>query len=194
MARSVATGGRREQILAAATRAVEQCGFDAVRYSDVAAEAGVAVGTVQHYYASRGALLGAVFLEANREAIDNARQIAAAAGDDPWHRLEALVAELTGAAWGLWVDFWAAARRSDDLRAVLEAAYEAWRAPVVEALDDGLAGGAFSSDFTASELGAALVAMVDGLGLQRELNLSWLGPERSRELILGTLSIALRRR
>ena len=48
-----------------------------MRYVDVAEEAGVAVGTVQHYYASRDQLLGAAFLEANRIAVSNARAVAA---------------------------------------------------------------------------------------------------------------------
>ncbi len=193
MAPRSATTERRALIREAAIRAIDERGFDAVRYSDVADGAGVAVGTVQYYFASRDALLGAAFLETNRAAIANARRIAAEAGDDPWDRLEALVAELAGATWAVWLDFWAAARLHAELRAVLEAAYEAWRGPVVEAIEDGLRSGVFASPFTASELAAALVAMVDGLGLQRELGLPWLQPARARQLVLGMLSLALGR-
>ncbi len=53
MARPSVAQARRPQILEAAMRAIIEHGFDAVRYVDVAEEAGVAVGTVQHYYASR---------------------------------------------------------------------------------------------------------------------------------------------
>ena len=77
MARPSVAQARRPQILEAAMRAIIEHGFDAVRYVDVAEEAGVAVGTVQHYFASRDALLGAAFLEANRVAVVNARTIAA---------------------------------------------------------------------------------------------------------------------
>ena len=69
MARPSVAQARRPQILDAAMRAIIEHGFDAVRYVDVAEEAGVAVGTVQHYFASRDALLGAAFLEANRVAV-----------------------------------------------------------------------------------------------------------------------------
>src|SRR4051812_16298347 len=56
MARPSVAQARRPQIIDAAMRAILEHGFDGVRYSDVADEAGVAVGTVQHYFGSRDAL------------------------------------------------------------------------------------------------------------------------------------------
>lgn len=168
-------------------------GFESVRYIDVAEEAGVAVGTVQHYYGSRDALLGAAFLEANRVAVENARRMALAGGRDPWRRLALIVEEFTRLErWGLWLEFWAAARRRDELRAVLEAAYGAWREPIVEAIEEGVAAGAFHPRFTSGEIAGAFVALIDGLGIQRELGLHWLSPQRTRDLVLGALGSALR--
>ncbi len=173
-------------------RAIIEHGFDAVRYVDVAEEAGVAVGTVQHYYASRDQLLGAAFLEANRVAVGNARAMAVA-GRDPWHRLTLIVEEFTLLdRWALWLEFWAAARRRDELRAVLEAAYGAWREPIVEAIEEGVAAGVFRPRFTSGEIGGAFVALIDGLGIQRELGLHWLSPQRTRDLVLDALGSALR--
>ncbi|MDX6376389.1 MAG: hypothetical protein QOE98_692 [Gaiellaceae bacterium] len=193
MARPSVAQARRPQILEAAMRAITEHGFDAVRYVDVAEEAGVAVGTVQHYYASRDALLGAAFLEANRVAVGNARTIALAGGRDPWRRLALIVEEFTRLdRWGLWLEFWAAARRRDELRAVLEAAYGAWREPIVEAIEEGVAAGVFSPRFTSGEIAGAFIALIDGLGIQRELGLHWLTAQRTRDLVLGALGSALR--
>ncbi len=193
MARPSVAQARRPQILEAAMRAIIEHGFDAVRYVDVAEEAGVAVGTVQHYYASRDQLLGAAFLEANRVAVSNARAIAVAGGRDPWHRLTLIVEEFTRLdRWALWLEFWAAARRRDELRAVLEAAYGAWREPIVEAIEEGVAAGVFAPRFTSGEIAGAFVALIDGLGIQRELGLHWLSPQRTRDLVLGALGSALR--
>ncbi len=193
MARPSVAQARRPQILEAAMRAINAHGFEAVRYADVAEEAGVAVGTVQHYYASRDALLGAAFLAANRDAVDNARAIAVAGSRDPWRRLALIVEEFTRLdRWGLWLEFWAAARRRDELRAVLEAAYGAWREPIVEAIEEGVAAGAFRPRFTSGEIAGAFVALIDGLGIQRELGLEWLSPQRTRDLVLGALGSALR--
>ncbi len=174
-------------------RAIIEHGFDAVRYVDVAEEAGVAVGTVQHYFGSRDALLGAAFLEANRVAVENARTIALARSHDPWRRLTLMVEEFTRLdRWGLWLEFWAAARRRDELRAVLEAAYGAWREPLVEAIEEGVAAGVFHPRFTSGEIAGAFVALIDGLGIQRELGLHWLTAQRTRDLVLGALGSALR--
>ena len=36
------------------------------------------------------------------------------------------------------------------------------------------------------------MALIDGLGIQRELGLHWLTPQRTRDLVLGALGSALR--
>ena len=195
MARPSVAQARRPVILAAATRAIAERGFDAVRYVDVAEEAGVAVGTVQHYFPSRDALLGAAFLEVNSNAVANARAVAVDGGGPvaPWRRLALIVEQFTALdRWGLWVEFWAAARHRDELRAVLEAAYGAWREPIVEAIEEGVASGEFAPRFTPGEISGAFVALIDGLGIQRELGLDWLSPQRTRDLVLGALGSALR--
>ena len=52
------------RILDAAVRVFASHGYDAARVSDIAREAGVAYGLVYHYYASKEAVLEAVFREA----------------------------------------------------------------------------------------------------------------------------------
>jgi AcrR family transcriptional regulator len=194
MARPSVAQARRPLILAAAVRAIGERGFDGVRYSDVADEAGVAVGTVQHYFPSRDGLLGAAFLEVNQMAVARARAVANGNGPvPPWRRLALIVEQFTALdRWGLWVEFWAAARHRDELRAVLEAAYGAWREPIVEAIEEGVAAGDFRPRFTSGEISGAFVALIDGLGIQRELGLDWLSPQRTRDLVLGALGSALR--
>jgi AcrR family transcriptional regulator len=193
MARPSVAQARRPLILAAATRAIQERGFEAVRYVDVAEEAGVAVGTVQHYFASRDALLGAAFLEVNRNAVATARRAAGSVPVPPWRRLTLIVDQFTVLdRWGLWLEFWAAARHRDELRAVLEAVYGAWREPIVEAIEEGIASGDFRPRFTSGEIAGAFVALIDGLGIQRELGLDWLSPQRARDLVLGALGSALR--
>ena len=54
---------RRQQILEAAVRVFARDGYHTSRVGDVAAEAGVAHGLVYHYFASKSALLDAVFTE-----------------------------------------------------------------------------------------------------------------------------------
>ena len=57
-------GERSGQILAAAARVFARQGYQAARISDIAREAGVAHGLVYHYFASKEAVLEAVFRDA----------------------------------------------------------------------------------------------------------------------------------
>jgi TetR/AcrR family fatty acid metabolism transcriptional regulator len=60
----VAADDKRRRILDAAVRVFAAQGYEASRVGDVAKEAGVAYGLVYHYYASKDAVLEAVFREA----------------------------------------------------------------------------------------------------------------------------------
>ncbi|TDC88762.1 TetR/AcrR family transcriptional regulator [Nonomuraea deserti] len=80
---------RRQQILAAAVRVFARKGFAATRIDDVAAEAGIAKGSVYLYFDSRDALLKAAF-EAHAARVA-ALLTAADDGGDPLDRLETLI-------------------------------------------------------------------------------------------------------
>ncbi|MEO3791726.1 helix-turn-helix domain-containing protein [Nonomuraea sp. B10E15] len=80
---------RREQILAAAVRMFARKGFAATRIDDVAAEAGIAKGSVYLYFDSRDELLKAAF-EAHAARVA-ALLAHADAGADPLDRLEELI-------------------------------------------------------------------------------------------------------
>jgi AcrR family transcriptional regulator len=126
-------------------------------------------------------------------AVDRARAAAGNGAGTPWRRLALIVEQFTALdRWGLWMEFWAAARHRDELRAVLEAAYGAWREPIVEVIEEGVAAGEFTPRFTSGEISGAFVALIDGLGIQRELGLDWLSPQRTRDLVMGALGSALR--
>ena len=74
---------KRRRILDAAVRVFAAQGYEASRVGDVAKEAGVAYGLVYHYYASKDAVLEAVFREAWGRllaAVALAEQPASAAG------------------------------------------------------------------------------------------------------------------
>ena len=60
----MAADDKRRRILDAAVRVFAAQGYEASRVGDVAKEAGVAYGLVYHYYASKDAVLEAVFREA----------------------------------------------------------------------------------------------------------------------------------
>jgi len=85
------------RILDAAERVFAAQGYQSSRVSDVAKEAGVAYGLVYHYYASKEALLEAVFREAWGRLLA-AVALAEEMGDDAADQLE-LVVKIVLRAW-----------------------------------------------------------------------------------------------
>ncbi len=85
------------RILDAAVRVFASHGYDAARVSDIAREAGVAYGLVYHYYASKEAVLEAVFREAWGRMLA-AVALAEETGADAAEQLE-LVVKIVLRAW-----------------------------------------------------------------------------------------------
>lgn len=72
---------RRRELLDAALRAVEQGGVDALTFRGVAAEAGVSLGRVQHYFSSRTDLLRATYAHIQEVTRQRITEEVAAEGD-----------------------------------------------------------------------------------------------------------------
>jgi TetR/AcrR family fatty acid metabolism transcriptional regulator len=85
------------RILDAAARVFAAHGYDAARVGDIAREAGVAYGLVYHYYASKEAVLEAVFREAWGRLLA-AVSLAEETGADAAEQLE-LVVKIVLRAW-----------------------------------------------------------------------------------------------
>jgi TetR/AcrR family transcriptional regulator, fatty acid metabolism regulator protein len=93
----VAADDKRRRILDAAVRVFAAQGYEASRVGDVAKEAGVAYGLVYHYYASKDAVLEAVFREAWGRLLA-AVALAEQTGEDAAGQLE-LVVKIVLRAW-----------------------------------------------------------------------------------------------
>lgn len=182
---------RRPQIVAAAARAIGEYGFDGVRLADVAREAGVSVGTVQHYFGSRQALVAATFRHFNEEAAQRCRDIVAAAGDDPWDGLVALVDHVAAGnmRWNLWTELVSAAMRRPELLPAMNEAYRAWRAPIAAVVAAGIEEGAFQPGQPLDDVVDGLVGLIDGLGVQVQLGA--LASARMRRILLDALPLVL---
>ena len=139
---------RRPQILDAAARVIAARGFDGLRLSDVAEEGGFSVGTVQHYFGSREALLDGAFRQMQASSL---RRWYAVAGrePDPWRRLTSLFESASidndrfRERWTLWLEFWAMCLRDEAMRRDSGDLHGAWQAPLREAIESGIAAGRF---------------------------------------------------
>ena len=186
---------RRPQILAAAAKVIARRGFTGLRLADVAAEAGVSIGTVQHYFGTRERLLMATFSFETDQAVERWYQ-AADGGVTPWQQVLALVDIVLEPPtfrerWTRWLQFWAVYARDPRRRRAMGEIYEQWRAPFRRVIEEGVATGAFRPAWSIEDAVDRTVALFDGLALQTLLEAPGTSLERLRELLVTSLAADL---
>ena len=164
----------RTRILAAAMRQIAERGYAGMRIADVAVDAGVSLGLVQHYFGTRAGLLQAAFDAGTEVNLREARAIAEGPGT-PTERLAGLlrwgVADLDPAdgSWEFWFEFWLAALREPELTLRNRAGDQGWQEAFRIVVADGAADGSFAPDGSPEQVAAKLVTLLDGTMLRRML-------------------------
>ncbi|MEA2291312.1 MAG: hypothetical protein QOF17_332 [Solirubrobacteraceae bacterium] len=186
---------QRDRVLRSAERLVAVRGFERVRLRDVANEAGVSIGSLQHHFETRDGLLRETFLWSAGRRV---REWTAAADvdGDPWQRLTALLAGAFDVddfrlRCTIWIEFCAAASRDDDVRAVMSDLYQQWREPLRAAIQDGIDAGLFHVRVPVADVVDVLAAQIDGLEVAGIIAPGRPSPGRLRELVLATARMAL---
>jgi AcrR family transcriptional regulator len=195
VADETATEEPRERALRSAERLVAVHGFERVRLRDVAKEARVSIGALQHHFETRDRLLRETFLWSAGRRV---REWAAAedADGNPWERLVALLERALAeddfsVRSTIWIEFCAAASRDEEIRAVMADLYDQWRAPMRRAIEDGIASGLFSPAAPVEDVVDILAAQIDGLEVAGTVAASGMALPRLRELVLTTARMAL---
>jgi AcrR family transcriptional regulator len=162
-----------------------------MRLRDVAEEAGVSIGLLQHYFETREQL--------GREAF------AAACGERALRFAES--AEPGGSAWGrvrqmlgyafdhdgirdraaTWLDLCAAASRDPRLQQEAQRVQDVWRAPLVAAIAEGVATGELRPRIAPEAAVDMLLALIDGTELAATISDTRLS---ARRLLAATLDVA----
>jgi AcrR family transcriptional regulator len=181
--------------LRSAERLVAVRGFAGIRLSDVARDAGVSIGSLQHHFETRDRLLREAFVWS---AEHHAREWAAAAAGvgDPWERVVAMLERALHEddfprQAALWIEFCAVAGRDEQTRAVLAGVYDQWRGPLKAAIEDGVAAGLFHPSEPVDAIVALLLAQLDGLGVAGTVDPDGLPVTRLRELLLTSARLML---
>lgn len=169
MARRKDQALRRQQVEAAAERALARHGAENVRIADVAAEAGLSAGAVLYYYSSRSELIRVAFRRAFQRFVEHRREMVAAIGD-PADRLLAMVRdgfpsghddeEVVNLYTGV-----QAIRDDPTLAALVRDVTEQQVGLYREVLEAGAASGAFRLAADADTVARNLVALEDAYGL-----------------------------
>lgn len=193
---------RREEILAATVVEVQRSGLAGTRVADVANALGISPALVFYHFDSKDRLLAEAFAYAAERDLVRLDRTVEGQGSAT-ERLRAVLklyspSGSTPPGWSLWVDAWAAALRSPELRRVSKRLDLRWKDAVAAIILDGVAAG----DFDCPDPHRAawrITALIDGLAIQvtvhrgvltRGQMTDWVGEQAERELGLapGTLA------
>ncbi|MFB8137398.1 TetR/AcrR family transcriptional regulator [Streptomyces mirabilis] len=189
---------RRRLIVEAAVPLIAERGYASVGVRDVAAAAGVSVGTVTYHFGSVQEILSeamVLHIERYYAALSEAAAQAAGAAEALRLLVDALFTEDTDRHWRMWFDYWNAGDQDPDQAFARGQAerYEAWHTQIRELAERGVAEGEFISDdldgFT-----VRFAALADGLALQRLRQAPPLSTEDARRHLNRLIETELRRR
>ncbi len=186
---------QRDRVLSVAARVLAERGFEAARFRDVAGVAGVSIGLLQNYFNTRDEMFEEAFSWICQRLIDRWRG-RAQRESAPWEKIVGLIEELTGEAdlpghSAAWLEFCSSATRHPKLRPSVLRVYENWRQILMEAVQEGVASGAFHPVLPSDEIVDAIDAVVDGLHLATAVRLDGMSPERFRRLALHVAGLLL---
>jgi len=159
---------RTADILRATCRVVVRDGAHGLRMANVASEAGVSKALLHYYFENRQELLRAAFVfsgERWREAVEAALTRLPTGADKVERYLLASVdpSGEFGEHRVMWNEVWGSIRVDAELRPMVEDAYRAWVARLIELIDGGRTDGSVPRDADARAAGWRLAAAADGL-------------------------------
>jgi AcrR family transcriptional regulator len=162
---------RREQIVQATIRCLARDGASGLRMKRVAREAKVSQGILHYYFAGKRAMLVAA-LETVIADLDRRLARLLAGAPDASARLRAVIrgcldqADANRQFWIVFVEFWGEMMHDEELLRVNAALYRQFRRSLAALVAQGVRSGVFRR-VDPEEAGAVVLALVDGVSLQR---------------------------
>ncbi|MDX6347879.1 MAG: hypothetical protein QOF84_2669 [Streptomyces sp.] len=187
---------RRRLIVEAAVPLIAERGYASVGVRDVAAAAGVSVGTVTYHFGSVQEILSeamVLHIERYYAAMSEAADSAPSAAQGLRLLIDALFTDDTDRHWRMWFDYWNAGDRGDQAFARGQAErYAAWHAEIRALVERGHAEGDFTCD-DSDGFAVHFSALVDGLALQRLRQAPPLSTEDARRHLYRLVEVELER-
>lgn len=194
------SGGRRagrgrESVLAGVRRVIAQRGAERTRFSDVVAETGAALSTLQYSFGNREDMIIAALRSMNAREVQRV-QSAIESIDDPAVRLRTFIWETLRAGasieearegWLVWVEYWRSAARDEELAVEWRAAYEQWRGLLAPILSDGIEQERFTPAIDVEATITLTLALFEGLSVQFVLRRPDVDPVLAYRYVLSAL-------
>lgn len=162
---------RRAELLAATTRVIARRGYAGTRFQDVAEEAGVAVGTLQHHFGTRSRMLSEALEQWIDDVDERLVQLRATEGD-AWDRLHTILVYVAtrigerNESWRMFLDFTGEALKDPELRRSAALSQERWLDGFRQTIREGIDEGTFAPVVDGDAAAAILSGLTDGLALQ----------------------------
>lgn len=189
---------RREQIVQATIRCLARDGASGLRMKSVAREARVSQGILHYYFTNKRAILVAA-LETVVADLDRRLETLLEGAPDARARLRAVIAGCLGLAdesrrfWVVFVEFWGEMMHDAGLLAVNARLYRRFRRALGALVAQGVREELFRR-VDPDEAGAVILALVDGVSLQRAFDPKAFGLERATRFCEDAILRYLERR
>ncbi|MFF5671419.1 TetR/AcrR family transcriptional regulator [Streptomyces hygroscopicus] len=160
---------RRRLIVEAAVPLIAERGTAAVGVREVAAAAGVSVGTVTYHFESVQEVLSeamVLHIERYYAALSEAAAQATSGAEGLRLLIDALFTDDTDRHWRMWFDYWNAGERDQTFARGQAERYETWHAEIQALVERGRDEGDFRCDDPA-DFALRFSALADGLALRR---------------------------
>jgi AcrR family transcriptional regulator len=186
MARVADHAERREIFAAAALRVIVRDGMAGLTVRAVAAEAGFTTGALTHYFHSKDQLLIEASELSARLVRDRMERAARApSGLEAIRKVVALAMPLTGETrgyWRIWLAYWERSSYDDEVARVMRLRYDEWRGRLEGLVRRAQQEGEVAPRVPPREAAEALIALVDGIGVQVVLGVSRISAGRQRAM------------
>jgi AcrR family transcriptional regulator len=181
----------RDVILEASARVVSRRGLSEARLIDIAEEAGVSIGLLQHNFRTRDRLLTETFETHSARLVDDITRFADRE-QDPSMRLRMLlrfvcakgVLKSLEQEWALWLEYWLASTRDPALARQSSSIYKEWQKVFRKTLASGVTEGVFHPVRPVADIVDDLLAMLDGLMIRVLLRHANMTPARVEKLLV----------
>lgn len=193
--RDITAEERRREVLRAAVRCMTSSGYETVRLRDIAKEAGVSTGLLQHHFQTRDELLEQAFHQASTDLLESWAALSSAEYT-PWERIVALVEQLSEqedvrAHCITWTEFATAAARHEALRSGFADIYSRWQGLLRTAMRAGVRARLFQPNLTVDDIVSIVLAHLDGCELAIASDIGVMTPARMRDLTLALAATLL---
>lgn len=188
---------RREQIVQATIRCLARDGATGLRMKRVAAQAGVSQGILHYYFTNKRAILIAA-LQTVQADLDQRLHELLEGARDARTRLRAVIRGCLGLAsenreyWLVFVTFWGEMMHDRQLLQFNATLYRQFRRNLGALVVEGTRAGTFRR-LDAEDAGAVILAVVDGISLQRTFDPKAFSLDHATELCEDAVSRYLRK-